>query len=198
MPFQLPLRFKDLTGKRFGRLVAIRPAARDINKRLRWLCECDCGNETICLSNALQTGDSTSCGCLREELRSIRNLTHGQGGKTPAYHSWCGMIQRCTNPNSKAFPNYGGRGITVCERWRKFENFYADMGAKPEGLSLDRINNDGNYEATNCRWATRSQQAQNRRGVYSPEIRAKILAIVETEGITYKTAARRVLRDTSR
>ncbi len=156
----------DITGAKFHRLTAIRPTGRYIGRSAVWECLCDCGNKIETAINALRHGSTKSCGCLRREKTSAQltsqNTTHGRSG-TPEHASWKAAIQRCTNPKDKRYSDYGGRGIKVCERWQKFENFLADMGERPPGTGLDRINNDGNYEPGNCRWATASEQCQNRR-----------------------------------
>lgn len=160
----------NLLGQRFGRLVVRAEAGSNKFGMIRWLCDCDCGNQTTATGCHLR-GSTRSCGCLKREnaAKIGRELhpTHGHAGrgrKTRAYHSWDAMLQRCTNPNHKAYKNYGGRGIAVCDRWRDFEAFLADMGEPPEGLTLDRYpNNDGNYEPENCRWATREEQNAGRR-----------------------------------
>lgn len=156
----------DLRGKRFGRLTVRKIQRIPFAREVSWLCECDCGRTKVILGGSLRSGYTTSCGCLHKEIASRKHLIHGHARKklnSPIYGSWCGMISRCTNPRNKQWDNYGGRGITVCRRWYKFKNFLADMGEAPPGLSLDRINNDGNYEPGNCRWATAKQQANNRR-----------------------------------
>ena len=157
----------DLTGQRFGRLTVLHRDGSTSCRHAAWKCQCDCGEvRTIC-GKHLRSGNTKSCGCLNRELLSEGlATTHGMtrhGREAGVYGSWRSMRERCQNSNATHYAYYGGRGVTVCERWESFENFLADMGPRPEGLSLDRINNEGNYEPGNCRWATRKQQAHNRR-----------------------------------
>lgn len=158
---------KDHTGSRFGRLTVVGRAGTSPSKKVLWLCNCDCGEQATCIAQELTTGSTKSCGCLRREVTSQRATTHGMcrdGSLPPEYHSWSNMIQRCTNPNNPKYDDYGGRGITVCARWvDSFESFLEDMGEKPEGYSVERINNNGNYEPGNCRWATQAEQVINSR-----------------------------------
>lgn len=155
----------DITGKRFGRLVVISRAPRDGHGNDKWDCRCDCGKPTTVLGYSLRSGETKSCGCLSREITSKRATTHGLGTKAPEYEAWKGLSKRCANENTKCYNRYGGRGVTVCNRWRGvdgYPNFLSDMGKKPTAEhSLDRINNDGNYEPNNCRWATKAQQARN-------------------------------------
>lgn len=150
---------KDLTGKVFGKLKVIE---RDSNKKLgtRWLCNCECGTTVSIFTTSLTRTNrpTTSCGC--DWLKSI--TVHGRHGK-PGYATWLSMVQRCTNTSSKHYKHYGGRGITVEDSWRSYENFYKDMGEKPEGMSLDRIDNNKGYCKDNCRWASAKEQNRNRR-----------------------------------
>lgn len=164
---------KNIIGERFGRLVVVKPGKRPLESRVTntyWFCECDCGGSVSASSNNLRSGSIVSCGCYRREQMSAvaakYNFRHGHnvaGKETRTHKSWVSMLQRCKNSRRKDFPDYGGRGIKVCERWSDYVNFLADMGERPEGMTLDRIDVNGDYEPSNCRWATPSDQQRNKR-----------------------------------
>lgn len=148
----------DLVHRQFGKLHVVKfVGMHPKTGRSVWQCRCDCGNVRNVAGSNLMTGNSTSCGCLQ--------VKHGHGAtKTRVHNIWVGMKQRCLNPNNPSYKNYGGRGIKVCKRWLKFENFLADMGQPPAHKSLDRWpNKNGGYSPANCRWATIEQQSKNKR-----------------------------------
>lgn len=189
----------DISGKRFGLLVAINDVGTRGGKRL-WLFKCDCGNEKIAVGSDVARGrfvESRSCGCLGKEQLVVRVKKHGLFGH-PFYKSWESMIQRCTNPNSAGYSRYGGRGIAVCDRWRDFKNFLADMGdSYMPTLSIDRLDVNGNYDPSNCTWASKKAQANNRRSNRIVEINGESKTLrewCETSGINEATASGRLNR----
>lgn len=158
---------KDLIGNKFGRWTVL-GFERSDRHGLQWRCKCECGKEKVVLGTHLRYGNSRSCGCLKSELTADRSTTHGHTKNrfpSPEYNSYSGMMQRCYYTKHKRYCAYGGRGIRVCKRWREsFENFIADMGVKPsEAHSIERKNNDGHYEPSNCVWATKEEQGSNTR-----------------------------------
>jgi hypothetical protein len=150
---------RNLTGQKFGRLTVM---SRNQNREggiARWNCVCDCGNQSVVRRGGLTNGDSTSCGCAK-----IRHGHAIKGKRSAEYKCWDSMLRRCENPSNPAFENYGGRGISVCDRWHIFENFLADMGRKPSpDLTIERVKNYLGYYKENCVWATRIEQLKNRR-----------------------------------
>lgn len=151
-----------LTGGTFDRLTVLERAGSDNDKRAVWRCKCACGSIAHVRGTDLRRGHVRSCGCLRRETMT----KHGQCGgltRSPTYHSWLGMIQRCTNPKATSYSHYGGRGITVCDAWLDFTAFYSDMGDRPVGMKLERMDNDKGYDPTNCKWASHADQMRNRR-----------------------------------
>lgn len=156
----------NLAGMKFGRLTVRRQSERKSASGAMWLCVCDCGKETVVASLKLRDGKTVSCGCAKRER--LLNFTHGLSNKSKTYRTWKEMRQRCRNPNATQYKWYGGRGIKVCDRWDSYENFLSDMGERPEGKTIDRINPDLGYEPTNCRWATPKEQAATNRGLIAP------------------------------
>ena len=174
-----PANFKDHTGEKFGFLTVIRKHHQSVNGKARWVCVCECGKEKVVTGDSLRFGQ-VSCGCKRKTRE-----THGMSS-TKTFRVWTGMLSRCRNKRCPAYPNYGGRGVTVCDRWLVFENFYQDMGACAPGMSLERIDVNGNYEPSNCTWIPLADQGKNKRttksvlGMSAPEAAEKL-------GLSYST-----------
>lgn len=187
---------KDLTGMRFGRLIAVeRAGVQNAGKRgskTLWLCKCDCGKEKIVLRNSLVCGQTKSCGCLEKEVKKTMHLKHGMA-KTRLWKIWCGIKDRCNRPNNRDYPRYGGRGISMCDEWKDdfqaFHDWAIENGYRDD-LTIDRIDNNGNYEPGNCRWVTRKEQTRNRNNT----IKIPLAEIAEIEGIGYQEAYEKFVR----
>jgi len=188
----------ELSGKVFNRLTVLKQVVLPNQQQRNWLCRCKCGVEKVIGAKEITKGRTKSCGCLWRESAAKtcieRNTTHG-GSKTLLYGVWVSMLNRCRNPNVEAYPRYGGRGIKVCKRWLKFENFKKDMGNPGEGLTLERVNTNGNYEKSNCIWTTYKEQNSNRRNnvyVFVGEDRITVSECSRRLGIPHQTLGYRV------
>lgn len=162
----------NLVGEKYNNLTVVEFSHSDKYKERWYKCVCDCGNETVAKSSRLRNGNTKSCGCLRvSEARKagLRSAIHGMI-KTPTYRTWQCMKKRCYDEKERSYRWYGAKGVTVCEKWMTFEGFYEDMGDRPDGLTLDRINPFGNYELSNCRWADLDTQKKNTRKRYGAEL----------------------------
>jgi len=163
----------DLAGKKFNLLTVVSQAPSD-KAGAAWTCLCDCGETATVNSLKLRTGSTKSCGHLKADRIGLSNRTHGLANKTKTYRTWKEMRQRCLNPNATQWKWYGGRGVSICERWSTYENFLSDMGERPDGRTIDRKDSDGNYEPSNCRWATQKEQAVTNRGCFKPGFNANL------------------------
>jgi hypothetical protein len=195
------MKINDIMGKKFGRLTPIRMAKERNNRgSVQWDCLCDCGKEHRTTGSNLRTGNIKSCGCLMKEVlkSGVLRRTHGLRDNH-LYHIWVTMKGRCSNKNNPKYLSYGARGITISEKWNKFENFFEDMsGSFVEGLQLDRIDNNKGYSKENCRWATRSVQARNRRDTLFVDYEGKKVGLhdlCDNKNIKYSTVHRRMFRD---
>lgn len=186
---------EKMIGKRYGRLEVTARAPSRIGVR-RWHCRCDCGGTVSVTTANLNNSHQRSCGCLQRESREAgNNLRHG-GAKTPEWFVWVHMRRRCESHSCHAYPRYGGRGIYVCKRWQDFANFLKDMGKRPAGQTLERINNAGPYSPKNCKWASRTEQARNRRSnriVEFSDERRCVAEWCEVLGLPHKAVRARIL-----
>ncbi len=191
---------RDEVGRKYGRLTVVSRAPNDGGHNRRWLCRCDCGTTSTVREGRLRNGQTKSCGCLIPELNRKKLLIHGERNpRTKEYIAWLGMKSRCYYPQGKYYKNYGGRGITVCGRWLdSYLDFLADVGRAPSPAhTLDRKDNNGNYEPSNVRWATRAQQSNNTRRNHLIRIGDKRLILQEwanESGIDRRVISRRLKR----
>lgn len=189
----------SLDGNRYGRLVVVSEVSRQRKYIRQWECVCDCGTKIIVRLGNLRSGNTESCGCLQQERASVsgsERATHRMSN-TKTYRVWSSMKERCLTPTHHAYADYGGRGIRVCERWMRFENFLADMGEKPPGLTLDRTNNELGYDIDNCRWATWTEQATNKRTTVYATINGETKKMADWAkelGVSYSTISHRYQR----
>lgn len=188
---------EDHTGERYGRLIVLKFSYRGKRRESHWLCSCDCGRQHVVSWGNLRAGTTRSCGCLHDEVAGDSRRLHGKTG-TRTYGIWKALKKRCLNPSGPKWDRYGGRGITVCDRWKAdFSAFLADMGECPAGRSIDRIDNNGNYEPGNCRWATATEQARNKSNNRRLNIDGTLLTITECSeqfGVTVETIEKRIAR----
>jgi len=185
----------DLKGKRFGRLVVVERAGSLLNKAV-WRVSCDCGQGKIVIGSSLIKGVTRSCGCLKRDVNAVVNRTHGLS-YSRTYRVWAGIKGRCSCPTQTNWEHYGGRGIQMCTRWHRFENFLTDMGEAPQGSTIERVNNNGNYEPTNCRWASMKEQCRNRKTTRLIEFAGQTLCLVDWAAklnIAYMTLVSRLNR----
>ena len=190
----------DLTGLRFGRLVVVARIGRTEHRDSLWRCVCDCSIEKVVGRGTLVRGRTRSCGCLSRDRAIEVHTTHGHArvnNHSRTYRVWTSMWSRCTNPKTVCWVDYGGRGISVCERWKSYKNFLTDMGEAPPNLSLDRVDNDKGYMPDNCRWATQGEQSINKRNnrlvTIGDETKPLSLWLRES-GISFTTALYRLKR----
>lgn len=178
----------DLSGKKFGKLTVVQLAPSRGNNRRHWVCRCECGKIAVCGTTNLTRGNSTSCGCSR--------IKHGMS-KTALHHRWRTMLDRCSNPNATQYKDYGGRGLSVCKEWHDFAKFFADMGHPPRGGTIERKDNDGIYCKDNCYWATRREQARNKRTNKIIEYEGRSQTVTDwaiEKGISPRTLFNRLFR----
>ena len=190
-------RHRDIAGQKFGRWTVLGLAGRTKYRKALWKCRCECGRERLVATGSLTTGQSRSCGCLRVDTCATQNRASALHPRE--LHTWHGMFGRCERPSSNRFESYAGRGISICERWRDFDLFLADMGeASGPEYSIERIDNDGDYEPGNCRWATPIEQARNRRTTRWVTFRGETLSLAEWAerlGANYQLLWKRGKRD---
>lgn len=192
------MKIKDLTGMVFGRLAVLSIADEKQGDKYKWLCQCSCGNLTIKTGSDMKKGNTTSCGCLAKELSSERATKHGMSS-SKEYSAWQAMIDRCNRKGNEYYHKYGGRGIEVCEEWiNDFSTFLNDMGKAPtKEHSIERIDNDGNYEPYNCKWATKQEQSQNRSNTVWIEYNGETKCLSEWArivGVSNQTFRHRVMK----
>lgn len=191
------MKFIDLTGQKYGRLTVLERAENTKSGRTQWLCKCDCGKQTVVKADNLRNGHTSSCGCYSRETAKIRNTTHNKTG-TRLHGIWNGMRQRCCKDNCEAYKWYGGRGIKVCDEWlHDFQAFYewSMSNGYKDDLTLDRIDVNGNYEPSNCRWATWKEQSINTRRNHIVKWQGKdytISQLSEMFNIPYKKLWKRI------